>query len=312
MLNSLLNFGIDKNVIFCAVVISFLMTLLIIKLTIQIMPRDQGRQYAMNGALSAGKPRGVGIVFILCFVFLSLLILPLETEFTCYLFLMTLVMLSGFLDDRSQIPWGEYKKGFIDLIIAISSVSIYYFYDEHIKGLSTIYQILTLICAVIVIWVSINVTNCSDGVDGLCGSLSCVTLFTIFLFIQKENTIYATAILMLIACILGYLWFNVSPSVLLMGDAGSRAIGYFIAIACLKFLPFYYFAAVAFVLLLDGGIGIVKVVLLRFFKIRILKNVQTPLHDFVRRSLGWSDGQVVFRFCMIQIVISVVSFYLLF
>ncbi len=38
----------------------------------------------------------------------------------------------------------------------------------------------------------------------------------------------------MIVSILGYLWFNASPSKLLMGDAGSRAIGLFIAFAFLK------------------------------------------------------------------------------
>ncbi len=35
---------------------------------------------------------------------------------------------------------------------------------------------LFLILGVILIWVSVNVTNCTDGVDGLCASLCSVTL----------------------------------------------------------------------------------------------------------------------------------------
>jgi phospho-N-acetylmuramoyl-pentapeptide-transferase len=67
----------------------------------------------------------------------------------------------------------------------------------------------------------------------------------------------------------------------------------------------------AFVLILDGGLGLLKVSLLRFLKIHILKNTRTPLHDHVRKVMGWSNTQTVFRFAIIQIVISFVTVYLI-
>jgi phospho-N-acetylmuramoyl-pentapeptide-transferase len=90
-----------------------------------------------------------------------------------------------------------------------------------------------------------------------------------------------------------------------MGDAGSRAMGLFIAIAIMKTgRPFLYILA-ALVLMVDGGIGLLKVSLIRVFKIHILKNVRTPLHDHVRKNLGWSNAQTVFKFAIIQIMIAV-------
>ena len=64
-------------------------------------------------------------------------------------------------------------------------------------------------------------------------------------------------------------------------------------------------------IILDGGLGLLKVALLRFLKIHILRNVRTPLHDYVRKGKGWSNTQTVFRFAIIQIVISVAVVYLL-
>ena len=58
----------------------------------------------------------------------------------------------------------------------------------------------------------------------------------------------------------------------------------------------------AAVIIVDGGIGLVKIFLLRFFKISILKNTRTPLHDHVRKEKDWSDTQVVARFCIIQMI----------
>lgn len=49
--------------------------------------------------------------------------------------------------------------------------------------------------------------------------------------------------------------------------------------------PFMYLL-VAAVLIADGGLGLVKVSLLRFLKIHILKNTITPIHDHVRKRVG--------------------------
>ncbi|MDE6185542.1 MAG: hypothetical protein K2G39_08975 [Lachnospiraceae bacterium] len=177
----------------------------------------------------------------------------------------------------------------------------------------TIPPILFGILTVILVWGSINVTNCSDGVDGLSGTLTIITLTTFFVVdhIVGAKGDFTFLILMFISCILGYLWYNAAPSRLLMGDAGSRAMGIFISIAALKSgCPLIYIPA-AIVLILDGGLGLLKVSLIRAFKIHILTNVTTPLHDHVRKKLGWSNTQTDFRFAIIQIMVSAAVVYLL-
>ncbi len=96
----------------------------------------------------------------------------------------------------------------------------------------------------------------------------------------------------------------------MMGDAGSRAIGLFIAISVIKTGSPFLYIPVAFVLMVDGGIGLVKVSLLRFFKIKILTKVRTPLHDHVRKNRSWSNAQTVFKFAIIQIMISLAVLWL--
>lgn len=95
-----------------------------------------------------------------------------------------------------------------------------------------------------------------------------------------------------------------------MGDAGSRAMGLFIAIAILKTGSPLLYIPVAIVLILDGGLGLLKVFLLRFLKIKIFKNVTFPLHDHVRKKMGWSSTQAVFRFAIIQIIFSAAVVYM--
>ena len=156
-------------------------------------------------------------------------------------------------------------------------------------------------------------TNCADGVDGLSGTLVLITLGTFLVIdnILKVSGDFNTLILLFMVCILAYLWFNATPSKLMMGDAGSRAMGIFISIAALKSGSPILFIPVAIVLILDGGLGLVKVTLIRAFKIYILKNTRTPLHDHVRKVMGWSNTQTVFRFAIIQIVVSMATIYLI-
>jgi phospho-N-acetylmuramoyl-pentapeptide-transferase len=62
------------------------------------------------------------------------------------------------------------------------------------------------------------------------------------------------------------------------------------------------------VILVNGGTGLLKVTLLRFFRISILKNIRFPLHDHFRHKRDWSNSQVLIRFALIQILIIIVLF----
>lgn len=307
----------DRYLILACLVCSFVLTILLLKVLQNSLPVDGGRKFAVNGALSQGKPRGAGIIFVLVHILIVLIFLPVDKELLIYMIMLLGAMLSGYLDDASKTPWGEYKKGVIDFIIALVCAVTYVNFNSSeftiaVSGASIkLHPALFVILAVILIWASINVVNCTDGVDGLSGTLSLVTLVSFYLVFDRicHNTLYCTVILSFVLCIIGYLWYNASPSKLLMGDAGSRAIGLFIALLALKsgrpllFLPF------AFIFIIDGGLGLIKVALLRFLKIHILKNTRTPLHDHVRKNIGWSDTQTVFRFTIVAAVICMIYLY---
>ena len=163
---------------------------------------------------------------------------------------------------------------------------------------------LYLLLIVILIWASINVVNCTDGVDGLSASLAVVSIGTFLLAYGEELGDYSTAAIVFIGALLAYLWSNAKPSSLLMGDAGSRAMGFFLAILALKSGHPFAFLLAALVFIVDGSLGILKISFKRFLHISILRNTLTPLHDHVRKRLGWSDEQVVARWLILQAVAS--------
>lgn len=303
---------------FVGILFAFAATCIAIAKLNKYLPKDMGRQFAHDGALSAGKPRGAGIIFVLTFVAAALLFAQMNVEIGIYLILIVVEMFTGYFDDAAEKPWGEYLKGFLDLAVAVVVALVYLHYNTStitfaITGTQvTIPPVVFAILTVVLVWASINVTNCSDGVDGLSGTLTIITLMTIFVLdnLLGVDDGFNFCILLFCVCLLGYLWYNATPSKLLMGDAGSRAMGIFIAIAVLKMHSPFMYLLVAAVLIVDGGLGLIKVSLLRFLKIHILKNVTTPIHDHVRKRSGWANAQVVFRFAIIQIVISVAAVYM--
>ena len=317
MLHVLLSGNYDSLLAFCGIIFAFAATVFATARLSAFLPKDAGREFAHDGKLSAGKPRGAGIIFVLAFTAAGLLFAPVRAEKVIYLILIVICMLTGFFDDASKTPWGEYKKGFLDLCVAAMVALTFLRYNSNVVELAlfdirfTLHPIVFALLTVVLVWTSVNVTNCSDGVDGLSGTLTLITLMTIYIIdrIKDAGQDFSFLILLFSVCILGYLWYNATPSRLLMGDAGSRAMGLFISIAILKTgCPFLYIP-VALVLLLDGGLGLGKVFLLRFFKIHILKNVRTPLHDHVRKVWDWSNTQTVYRFAIIQIIVSVAVVY---
>ena len=172
------------------------------------------------------------------------------------------------------------------------------------------------------LWVSINITNCSDGVDGLSSTLALIALIamgTIFYFIlgHKEISAYLLVphlndgaswglmVFTLVGILMGYLWHNAFPSSVLMGDAGSRAIGFFIGVCVMVSGNPLLILVTSTIFFLNGGMGLLKVFLLRFFKIKIFANVRFPLHDHFRKVKNWSPTQVLIKFMILQILITI-------
>ena len=271
-----------------AFLLAFALTALTDSIFRDKLPHDHGRAFAVNGELSKGKARGSGLIFVLCIALVSLAFLPFNTEYVVYNVLLIASMLSGYLDDAAETAWNEYKKGIIDFVIAVLAGVTYLNFNgcgvHFLQWSFTLPYAVYLLLIVILIWASINVVNCTDGVDGL-GA-------------------YATAGLVFIGALLAYLWLNAKPSSLLMGDAGSRAMGFFIAMLSLKCGHPFAFLLAAIVFIADGSLGILKISLKRFLHIWILKNTLTPLHDHVRKRKGWSDEQVVARWLILQCVAS--------
>ncbi len=309
----------------------FFLTVFLLPKMFRFLPSDRGREFTPNPEAAAGKPTGAGVVFITIFVVLVFLFIFPSPAQSLTLALTWLVMLSGYLDDRSTTSWNEYRKAIIDFMLsALTALMLFYLYFDgsvsywlpFTTKIITVHPAIYFAVSVILLWTSINTTNCSDGVDGLSSVLVLIALFTLgFIFYVilghttiseylliphlKEGARWSILIFSLAGILMGYLWHNAFPGKVMMGDAGSRALGFFIGVMIIISGNPFLFLITSTILFVNGGTGLLKVALLRFFNIHIFKDIRFPLHDHMRKNRTWSSTQVLIKFMILQLLITI-------
>ena len=301
---------------------------------IWMLPKDRGRAFAVESEKSVGKPLGAGIYLVAVFVLVSLVFIPWRADILFILPIILAASVVGIVDDWTG-GLSEYLLAFFDLVVALLCSWILIGLDgsvdlwlPFVRGSFTLSLPVALPIFTGIVWLSINATNCSDGVDGLSGSLSVVSLiflaFLLYGVVGDEVTatqllipydasagLWAHPAFIMVGCIAGYLWYNAPPSQMLMGDAGSRPIGLLVGILVCASHNVALIVVVGFVVLANGATGLFKVSLKRFFKILVFGQVRFPLHDHFRKEVGWTGTQVLFRFIIIHLIISAILYSLL-
>ncbi len=308
------------------------------------LPRDRGKAICkdLGGLGSAGKPTGAGFYITLIALPVIILFAPLAFWDLMTVLSLYVAMLFGYLDDKAIVPWGELKKGMLDLVVSLAAAVFIYlghhenggmlvwvpFFTGPINGAYIVSGWLYVPVAAFLLWFTMNVTNCSDGVDGLAGSLTVIALamLAVILYVVVGYRpvahyflipVYAEAarwaiVVMIVAGSFGaYLWWNAEPSKILMGDAGSRFLGMLVAAASLMTGNPFIVLALSPIVIVNGGGGLGKLVLLRLakkigFEIgedAAIRRIRFPLHDHCKKNLHWTNAQVLMRFILLQLAV---------
>jgi phospho-N-acetylmuramoyl-pentapeptide-transferase len=151
-----------------------------------------------------------------------------------------------------------------------------------------------------------NAVNFTDGLDGLAGLIS-ATAFVAFggIAILQEQTYLARFCFTVVGAIFGFLWFNVHPAELFMGDTGSLALGSTLAVVALMTGQWPLLLVIAVIPLSEALSVVIQITYFkltkgkRFFKM-------TPIHLHFEL-LGWSETQVVQRFWLIGLLAAMVG-----
>lgn len=146
-----------------------------------------------------------------------------------------------------------------------------------------------------------NAVNFTDGLDGLAGLIS-ATAFVAFggIALLNHQPYLARFCFTIVGALFGFLWFNVHPAELFMGDTGSLALGAALAVVALM-TGFWPLLLVIAVVPLSEALSVV--IQITYFKLTKGKRFfkMTPIHLHFEL-LGWSETQVVQRFWLIGLL----------
>ena len=227
----------------------------------------------------------------------------------------------------------ETKNVSNDINAAITTIPLlknnefnYYSFIKWI-GVNSKYTWLIFIPIVVFIIAAVsNGANLTDGVDGLAAGISAIIVFTlaIFSFVSGninfasylnimyipnvgEVVIFISAFL---GALIGFLWFNVYPADVFMGDTGSLTIGALISVIAVIVRKELIIPILCGVFFIETLSVILQVSYFKYTRIkkgvgrRIFK--MAPLHHHYQK-LGFHESKIVARFWILGIVLAVIS-----
>lgn len=135
------------------------------------------------------------------------------------------VFVLGIIDDMHVLtPWMKLAgQVFVAGILAASGlrIRVFIFNDPITSTLATIFWVVLIV----------NSMNLLDNMDGLSGGISIIAAATFFLCVQPYMRYDMIRLLLVIfmGAVGGFLYFNLPPARIFMGDCGAMFCGYFLA-----------------------------------------------------------------------------------
>ena len=308
-----------------AVIIAFVISAILCPIVIPFLHKLKfGQQVRDDGPQAHLKKQGTstmgGLVILSSIIITSLLYLKDYPKIIPVLFVTAGFGVIGFLDDYIKIVMkrseglnpGQKLAG----QIIITGIFAYYIITSDEIGTQMLIP-FTGQYLVMPVWLFVpalffivlgtdNGVNFTDGLDGLCTSVTILvaTFFTIVAI--GENSGISPITGAVVGSLLGFLLFNVYPARVFMGDTGSLALGGFVASSAFMMQMPLFIAVVGLIYLVEVLSVIIQVT---YFKKtggkRIFK--MAPIHHHFELC-GWSETRVVAVFSIITAILCLVAY----
>ena len=151
-----------------------------------------------------------------------------------------------------------------------------------------------------------NGVNFTDGLDGLCTSVTILVATFLTIVAIGENMGISPITGAVVGSLLGFLLFNVYPAKVFMGDTGSLALGGFVAASCYMMRMPLFIPIIGLIYLAEVLSVIIQVTYFkrtggrRFFKM-------APIHHHFELC-GWSETRVVAVFAIVTAILCMVAY----
>ena len=272
-----------------------------------------------------GTPTMGGMIFMLsCLVCVFLGFGAYQSGDFTYLLVFVFAMIFGvigFIDDfiavkkKRNLGLTEIQKLLLQLAAAalfllvlrqtghLSSELYIPFFNVSVK----IPWIIYLILSIFIIVGSVNAVNLTDGIDGLCASVTIPVMIFYAVVAWKWGQIGSSQLAAaLVGGLGGYLIYNFYPAKVFMGDTGSLFLG---GAVC----GLAYALDMPLILILVGIIYIIEtlsdIIQVIYFKLTHGKRIfrMAPLHHHFEKG-GWSEVKIVAVFTTITVIFCVLAY----
>ncbi len=286
----------------------------------------------------AGTPVGGGLLIILSTTILFPLMLvlmryfwvpitavyPMRSEIKILLFTFLSFGLIGLYDDmKKTFLWA--RSGFFGLrlrhklLLEIVLATIISFWLVHELKIDIFYIPLLGVLrmgwwyipfAVLVIIAFSNAFNITDGLDGLASGVLMIALMAFWII---SASILDTPLSLFIALWLGgviaFLYFNIFPARIFLGDVGALSFGATLAVVGLILGKAPVLAVVGAVFVIEVASSFVQLMSRRFLGRKMF--AAAPFHLWLQHN-GWSEPKIVMRFWILSIVFAVFGLWIAF
>ncbi len=180
-------------------------------------------------------------------------------------------------------------------------------------------QTLYVLLAMLALMGSVNAMNETDGLDGLAAGISVIILLTYAVLVQLQGRAeFFQLIVLFIAILLGFLWFNFYPAKVFLGDTGAFALGGFVGALAILTGTQLLLPMIAVVPVIETLSVIIQVISFKLFKVRVFK--VSPLHHHFEKAAGidytfllpnteWPEPTITIRFWIVSAIFGFLGIY---
>lgn len=274
-----------------------------------------------------GVPSGGGVLLIGVLVALSLIAawwIPLVDLTPLKILLLTILSFGG-LGLVDDIRWLTTKRRgkllglgrrillVIQVALALIISAMIYFSlglnNINIPGIGNfVIGILYIPMAAFIIVSFANAYNISDGLDGLSTGLLLICLFAFLILANSVfNETLSVFVGVWIGVLIAYLYFNVFPARIYLGDAGAFGFGATLAVVGLLTGKIVGLAIIGGVYIIIILTSLIQIFSKKFFKRKVF--AVAPLHMWLKY-LGWDEPKIVARFWLAGIIFAIFGLWL--
>lgn len=153
-----------------------------------------------------------------------------------------------------------------------------------------------------------NFFNITDGLDGLSCGLLMIALFAFwFLSNTSLDTPISIFLSLWIGSLIAFLYFNIHPARIWLGDVGSLSFGATFAVIALMLGKIIPFIIVGAPFIVEGLSSAIQIISKKYFHKRVFP--AAPLH-LTLQNMGWEESKIVSRAWLAGIILAIFGLWL--